>query len=65
MPNSYKNKKSWTVSNARGESNNVEGIDLLVQDYDGDMVEKYAFRLAWPHFCSKDPTLLNEIDFKR
>ena len=42
--------KTWTVSNARGEPNNVEGIDLLIQDYDGDMVEKYAFRLAWPHF---------------
>ena len=35
-----------TALDARGESNNVEGIDLLIQDYDGDMVEKYAFRLA-------------------
>ena len=24
----------------------LEGIDLLIQDYDGDMVEKYAFRLV-------------------
>ena len=49
-----------TALDARGESNNVEGIDLLIQDYDGDMVEKYAFRLAWPHFWSTDPTLLKK-----
>lgn len=35
-----------TALDARGESNNVEGIDLLIQDYDGDMVEKYAFRFG-------------------
>jgi len=32
---------------SRGEQNNVEGIDLLVQDYDGDLVEKYAFRFGF------------------
>ena len=31
---------------SRGESSNAEGIDLLIQDYDGDMVEKYAFRFG-------------------
>ena len=30
---------------SRGDSN-VQGIDLIIQDYDGDFVEKYAFRFG-------------------
>jgi len=34
-----------TALDSRGDSK-VEGIDLIIQDYDGDFVEKYAFRFG-------------------